>query len=222
MTLVSRDRQGAVFSFRSLTVAAHQRISLAALEEAATAGGMHPGFLGARRRSMPLLDHFHPPLSATRKWEGISQPLDQLARRAAQRRVAPAPSLRRAAGVARPHRSGRCHRSAPRQWGRVRSGLCLGGRRGDAGRAGLVAASPFAGDGRRVRRRVHGARHQHRGWPDARGGDRTGQPQQQGTPRRAPGLRHEVSELPQRRHRPDLRGCRDGTPRQPARPDGSS
>src|SRR5215510_4657720 len=32
---------------------------------------MNPGFLGAWRRPMPLLDHFHPPLSATRKWEGF-------------------------------------------------------------------------------------------------------------------------------------------------------
>src|SRR4051794_26528198 len=39
--------------------------------EAAAAGRMRPGPSSARRRPMPLLDHFHPPLSATRKWEGF-------------------------------------------------------------------------------------------------------------------------------------------------------
>src|SRR5437868_14769541 len=32
---------------------------------------MRPGPFQARRRPMPLLDHFHPPLSATRKGEGF-------------------------------------------------------------------------------------------------------------------------------------------------------
>ena len=92
---------------------------------------------------MPLLDHFHPPLSETRKWEGFHS--HWTSSLAAQLNAGLLPPRH----FAEPQVShGRIEVDVAtdrrRQWSRVRSGRCLGGRRGDADRAGLVAAGSNA------------------------------------------------------------------------------
>ena len=159
---------------------------------------------------MPLLDHFHPPVSERRSWEGFhglwAAALSKSSTvTSSPRSISPtckSTSAARSRSTLPPWRS----RGTRRANGGAATALARGvGAAGDGpGRAGRVPR----------RHRSAGLRHGHRGHPGR--GHRTGQPRQQGPAGNPPGVRREVRQLPDARHRPDRGGHRDQPAGQPA------
>ncbi len=169
---------------------------------------------------MPLLDHFHPPLSETRKWEGFhSQWASSLAAQLNAGLLPPRHFAEQQVSHGRIEVDVATDRLPGNGAASVLASASVGGVATLAAPVWSPPAPTLEMDAVFAAEFTVLVINTEAG-PTLRGGDRTGQPRQQGTPHGPPGLRHEVPELPQRGHWPDHRGCRDGTPRQPARPDG--